>query len=489
MRVPWSGRGYGLRRPTPTDPTRRRFVSLSDQEIPFVAKFKLMLGRLSDSGRIRQEVATFLRMASLEVARDGRFEDLVDCPIARVPTPVARNLLIKTARDNGVDILFQIDDDMGVPPDFFMAATNFLLEQPGAAAIGVPYCTAPPREDVTVFEWASGQTGSPDAPFALTNIVREDAARRKGIERVANLGTGCVAYKLSCFNAITPPYFDYSYEDKEHTKVIETEDCFAHRRLMMAGVPLYVHWDFWANHYKSKVVVKPVPINDSAINNVFMEHARAEVRQGGKELASLVPGDVHGWCDFAEVYDRAVKDAPNGARFVEVGSWHGQSAILMARLIQRSRKNIRFTCVDHFQGSVEHHNEADLDCSDVRAKFEANLERYGVAHSIQVLPLASVEAAKTFADDSLDFVFLDASHDEDAVREDIAAWLPKVRLGGCLAGHDFNFFGVSRAVAAMIPDKGVDIIGRSWVYRKEQKTKQMECSRVNGCAVEMAKGS
>lgn len=48
-----------------------------------------------------------------------------------------------------------------------------------------------------------------------------------------------------------------------------------------------------------------------------------------------------------------------------------------------------------------------------------------------------------------DLVFIDALHDYDSVKQDIAQWWPHVRIGGMLAGHDFNhkWPGVERAVA------------------------------------------
>lgn len=48
-----------------------------------------------------------------------------------------------------------------------------------------------------------------------------------------------------------------------------------------------------------------------------------------------------------------------------------------------------------------------------------------------------------------DLVFIDALHDYESVKQDIALWWPKVRKGGMLAGHDFNhkWPGVERAVA------------------------------------------
>lgn len=50
----------------------------------------------------------------------------------------------------------------------------------------------------------------------------------------------------------------------------------------------------------------------------------------------------------------------------------------------------------------------------------------------------SIDVAKRFEDESLDFVFIDANHIYEYVIEDIAAWSKKVRKGGIVYGHDFN---------------------------------------------------
>lgn len=50
---------------------------------------------------------------------------------------------------------------------------------------------------------------------------------------------------------------------------------------------------------------------------------------------------------------------------------------------------------------------------------------------------SSMEAAVDVADESLDFVFIDANHEYTAVRDDIREWSKKVRIGGIVAGHDY----------------------------------------------------
>ena len=70
---------------------------------------------------------------------------------------------------------------------------------------------------------------------------------------------------------------------------------------------------------------------------------------------------------------------------------------------------------------------------------------------------------KRYKDDSLDVVFLAASHTYEDVKADIQAWKPKVKQGGYLGGHDFQteFPGVVKAVTEEISD--CRYLGFSWI--------------------------
>lgn len=61
----------------------------------------------------------------------------------------------------------------------------------------------------------------------------------------------------------------------------------------------------------------------------------------------------------------------------------------------------------------------------------------------------SEQAAQNLKGNEYDLIFIDALHDYEHVKQDIALWWPRVRVGGMLTGHDFNhkWPGVERAVA------------------------------------------
>lgn len=66
-----------------------------------------------------------------------------------------------------------------------------------------------------------------------------------------------------------------------------------------------------------------------------------------------------------------------------------------------------------------------------------------------LLRMPTTAAAQWFPERIFDFCFLDGDHTYEGVKADIEAWLPKVKKGGWLMGHDWQpktFPGVIKAV-------------------------------------------
>jgi hypothetical protein len=76
-----------------------------------------------------------------------------------------------------------------------------------------------------------------------------------------------------------------------------------------------------------------------------------------------------------------------------------------------------------------------VDMNLTEAKARAEVARFG--GQVTILKMFSVEAAATISDGSLDWIFLDANHSFEAVNQDLATWVPKVKRGGIISGHDF----------------------------------------------------
>jgi predicted O-methyltransferase YrrM len=64
------------------------------------------------------------------------------------------------------------------------------------------------------------------------------------------------------------------------------------------------------------------------------------------------------------------------------------------------------------------------------------LRAYG--NRSKIIIKKSIDAAKDFADDSLDFVYIDGDHSYEACLADLNVWTPKVKIGGIVSGHDYK---------------------------------------------------
>ena len=74
---------------------------------------------------------------------------------------------------------------------------------------------------------------------------------------------------------------------------------------------------------------------------------------------------------------------------------------------------------------------------------------------------SSMEAVKDFADESLDFVYIDGDHSYTACLEDITEWAKKVRKGGMVSGHDYkgrSSLGVKQAVDEYVKEHNSKLI-------------------------------
>jgi hypothetical protein len=178
---------------------------------------------------------------------------------------------------------------------------------------------------------------------------------------------------------------------------------------------------------------------------------------------------IPGWFDWHDLYRRMVRVAPDNAQFVEVGVWMGKSFCFLLNEARNTNKNIMFHAVDTFTGGETEQDEVirRLGGSDkLLSQFVTNVrkQRY---RNVKIHQKPSVEAATSFADESLYFVFIDAAHDYKSVKDDIEAWTKKVIPGGIIAGHDYNsHVGVKKAVKESFKDFTVE--GNCWVKRIPQ---------------------
>ena len=156
------------------------------------------------------------------------------------------------------------------------------------------------------------------------------------------------------------------------------------------------------------------------------------------------------WFDSPNVYKMLVENCRDDGKIVELGAWKGKSsAFLVVEAYNKSPK-IEVHIVDTWGGNP--FDGSQDQSNDLYDKFISNMSL--LARPYQAHTMTTNEAAGLFKDESLDAVFIDADHSYEAVKTDIQNWMPKVRKGGILAGHDYNsaWPGVIRAVNEIFPE-------------------------------------
>ena len=132
----------------------------------------------------------------------------------------------------------------------------------------------------------------------------------------------------------------------------------------------------------------------------------------------------------------------------KVGAEIGVAEGFHSREICQKVPPVKLYCVDlwdtYYRGTTKLKNRAMQD--DAYTQAVENLSPYDT----ELLRFPSDEAYKQFADNSLDFVYIDGDHSFDYVMLDLIYWSRKVRPGGIVSGHDayrFRGAGVVDAVS------------------------------------------
>jgi predicted O-methyltransferase YrrM len=182
---------------------------------------------------------------------------------------------------------------------------------------------------------------------------------------------------------------------------------------------------------------------------------------------------VAGWMtddQARRLWDRAASVPPRG-RIVEIGSYQGRSAIVLARA---AADGVEVVAVDphagNDRGPQEIRGSVDEGERDHQA-FLANLERAGVRDRVRHVRLGSAEAGREVPG-PIDLLYIDGAHRYRPARDDIRAWGARVAGGGTLLIHDsFCSIGVTGAILTELlasPTlRYVDRVGSLAEYRRQ----------------------
>jgi predicted O-methyltransferase YrrM len=166
-------------------------------------------------------------------------------------------------------------------------------------------------------------------------------------------------------------------------------------------------------------------------------------------------------------YQDGLRDLIRAAGFtrpfimVEIGSFAGESAEIFLEFNPET-----LYCVDPWTDYVTKQENAKPALAET--VFDQRLQRWLTDGKCVV---KVKESGLVFAEQirrrSIDIVYIDAIHTYKAVSADIQAWLPCIKHGGWIAGHDWNWGDVQRAVKHKLGHLGQPrmFVDHSWLFQ------------------------
>lgn len=148
---------------------------------------------------------------------------------------------------------------------------------------------------------------------------------------------------------------------------------------------------------------------------------------------------------------------------VEIGSYQGEST----EIFLKSGVFKTLYCIDPWKGDYDPLDVASNTKTIIKAekKFDEKFKDNNIIKKVKAL---SSDAVTNFEDESLDFLYIDGNHQFEAVKEDLKNYVPKVKKGGIVAGHDYVGAFVPKAVDEFFGKKPEYLYqDTSWLYIKK----------------------
>ena len=200
--------------------------------------------------------------------------------------------------------------------------------------------------------------------------------------------------------------------------------------------------------------------------------------------------DIGGWMDesFLQVFDGIVRKRGPGSPLmvIEVGSWKGLSTNTMAEVLKRYglSSSSSIIAVDTWLGAPEFWTWGLEDPTrglslklvdgypTVFYTFTKNAKLLGNSDVIAPFPISSLQGADVLKQKGIvaDVIYVDASHEYAAVKQDIEAYWELLKPGGVMLGDDYsqNWPGVCQAVNEFAQSRGISptFSGVVWAFEK-----------------------
>ena len=169
-----------------------------------------------------------------------------------------------------------------------------------------------------------------------------------------------------------------------------------------------------------------------------------------------------GFCTMLSYIDNFFKSR-NDLKMIEIGAYMGESTSLFSSTGMFSEIH----CIepfDHDQDCLDILGHKDWDF--VNEQFKINTRLFD---NIKLYQDFSYNVSDIFDNNSFDFVYIDGSHDYEAVINDIENYKKKLKGNSLIGGHDIDYNGVKEAVKEVFGEADETFSDFSWIKINNDK--------------------
>lgn len=159
------------------------------------------------------------------------------------------------------------------------------------------------------------------------------------------------------------------------------------------------------------------------------------------------------------------------SKMIEIGSYMGESTLLFASsgLFNQIYAIDPFHIDEEFSNTTLKQDEkySGYDSFDisifVEKEFKTNTRFFD---NITLVKEYSFNCADSFVNSTVDFIYIDGEHTYEAVKQDLELFLPKLKEGGVVSGHDYypeRWPGVVKAVNETLGSPDFIFDDTSWI--------------------------
>ena len=238
---------------------------------------------------------------------------------------------------------------------------------------------------------------------------------------------------------------------------------------------LFLRWGFVIKR-RRQAVARPASRATGLVPEDLMEAIHGLDVYKGFDFGRY-PCDLKGWGGDSPAFAELVAEV-RPSLIIEVGTWKGASAVSMAEAAAHLGLGTKILCVDTWLGALEFRmdrHDAErfqaLECRhgypQVYYRFLANVCHRGHQDRIIPFPLDSASAALWLMSHGIKagLIYIDGSHEEEAVYQDLLDYRELLAPGGRIFGDDWDWAGVRAAVSTFADDHRLSISHRhdKWV--------------------------